>query len=345
MAIASAAAAPLPIEGGRTEPIYIWSTIGIIFLLLQIYIYGSWIMSEDFVPSNPGTDVMPGYTAFLAVFFQFSNVLLAVGVITYAVRTCQREGRVTIALLFVLAWITALWVDPLANYFRLVYTYNSHMINFGSWANFIPGWVMPNGNLIAEPLIFNAGAYMSIIPLQCWFMAWTMRKAKAHWPGISTLGLVGVCFLGGFTTDLIIEGAWVRMGLYVFSGTVHSWSLFGGEWYQFPLYNSIFWGGVLTMATCLWYFRNDKGQSFVEVGNENISSPIRRNFLRFAAIAAVFNVSYVLYAICMGIVSFQMDTTPELPSYLTNGICGEETAYPCPGPDVHVPLPESGPLQ
>lgn len=345
MALASSAAAPLPIEGGRTEPIYIWSTIGIICFLLQIYIYGSWIMSDEFVPTNPGPDVMPGYTAFLAVFFQFSNVLLALGVLAYALRTCQREGRVTIALLFVLAWLTAIWVDPMANYFRLVYVYNSHMINFGSWVNFIPGWVMPNGNLIPEPLVFLAGAYMSIIPLQCWFMAWTMRKAKAYWPGISTLGLVGVCFIGGFTTDLIIEGAWVRMGLYVFSGTVHAWSLFGGEWYQFPLYNSIFWGGVLTMATCLWYFRNDKGQSFVEVGSENISSPIRRNFLRFAAIAAVFNISYVLYAICMGIVSFQMDTTPELPSYLTNGICGEGTSYPCPGPDVHVPLPESGPLQ
>ena len=344
MAIATTAG-PLPIEGRRTEPIYIWSAIGIFFLLLQIYVYGGWILSEDFKPSNPGTDVMPAYTAFLAVFFQFSNVALAIGVLAYAVRTCRREGRVTIALLFVLAWLTTLWVDPLANYFRLVYTYNSHMINFGSWANFVPGWVMPRGNLIAEPVVFLVGAYVSIIPLQCWFMAWTMRLAKARWPGITTLGLVGICFLGGFTTDLIIEGAWVRMGLYVFSGTVHSWSLFGGEWYQFPLYNSIFWGGVLTMGACLWYFRDDKGQTFVEVGMDRISSPVTRNFLRFAAIAAVLNISYLLFAIAMGIVSFQMDTTPALPSYLTNEICGAGTPYPCPGPEVHVPLPESGPLQ
>ncbi len=344
MAIATTAA-PLPIEGRRTEPIYIWSTIGILFMLLWAYVFGSWILSDQFVPTYPGTDVMPGYTAFLAVLFQITNVLLAVGVMAYCIRTCRREGRITVALLFALAWIATLWQDPAGNYFRLVFTYNSHMINFGSWALFIPGWVMPRGNLIAEPIIFLAGAYISIIPLQCWFMAWTMRKAKARWPGITTLGLVGVCFFFGFLTDLIIEGAWVRMGLYVFSGTIHSLSLFGGEWYQFPLYNSVFWGGTLTVAACLWYFRNDKGQTFVEVGSEKIASPVRRNFLRFAGIAAVLNIAYLLYNIAMGIVSFQMDATPDLPSYLTNGICGEGTPYPCPGPEVHVPLPESGPLQ
>ena len=344
MSVATSAA-PLPIEGGRTEPIYIWAAIGVFFLALQAYVYGGWILSDDFAPSNPGPDVMPGYTAFFATFFQIFNVVLAAGVIAYVVRTCRREGRVTVALLFVFAWLTTLWLDPLGNYFRLVYTYNSHMINFGSWVNFIPGWVLPHGNFIAEPLVFNVGAFMSIVPLQCWFMAWMMRRSRARWPGITSFGLIGICFFWGFLTDLIIEGLWVRMGLYVFSGTVHSWSLFGGEWYQFPLYNSIFWGGVLTLATCLWYFRNDKGQTFAELGSEKIASPAARNFLRFAAIAAVLNVGWVVFSVCMGIVSFQMDTTPELPSYLTNGICGEGTPYPCPGPDVHVPLPESGPLQ
>jgi len=339
------AVAVLPIEGTKTEAIHVWSAIGIFFLTLQLYIYGSWITSEDFAPVNPGPDTIPGYTANMAIFFQVFNVLLAIGVITWAVRSCRREGHITVALLFVFAWLATFWVDPLANYFRLVYTYNSHMVNFGSWANFIPGWVMPNGHLIAEPLIFNIGAYMSIVPLLCIFYAWIMRKAKARWPGIGMVGLIGVCFLAAALGDLIIEGAWVRMGLYVFSGSVHSWSLWGGEWFQFPLYNSILWGGVQTVAASLWYFRDDKGQTFVEVGSDQISSPARRNFLRFAAIAGLLNIAYVLYAIAMGIISFQMDTTPALPSYLSNGICGSETAYPCPGPDVHVPLRNSGPMQ
>lgn len=51
------AVAVLPIEGTKTEAIHVWSAIGIFFLTLQLYIYGSWITSEDFAPVNPGPDV------------------------------------------------------------------------------------------------------------------------------------------------------------------------------------------------------------------------------------------------------------------------------------------------
>jgi hypothetical protein len=39
------------------------------------------------------------------------------------------------------------------------------------------------------------------------------------------------------------------------------------------------------------------------------------------------------------------DAVPDgYPTYLTNGMCGEGTEYACPGPNVPIPLPESGPL-
>jgi len=330
------------VEAKSTPLIYTWGALGIFFFLLQIYIFGSWILSEDFATVDPGPDTVPGYTANLTIFFQALNVVLALLCIRWGIRSCLREGRLTTSTIIIFAWLLTFWQDPMANYFRLIFTYNSHMVNFGSWANFIPGWVLPNGNKIAEPLIFNLGAYLSVIPLLCFFCAWLMRKAKTQWPGISKLGLVGVACVAMIIMDLLIEGLWVRTGCYSFSGTVHSWSLWGGEWYQFPLYNSILWGPVLATGGVLIYFRDDKGRVAVEQGSENISSPVKRTFLRFMAISAVFNVAFLAYNISMAIISFQMDATPELPSYLSNGICGPGTGYTCPGPEVHVPLPKSG---
>jgi len=330
------------IEAKSTQPIYIWGAIGFFFLLLEIYVFGSWIMSSDFKPTDPGISEMPGYVAFAVTFFQAFNVVLAIFVVAWAIRTCRREGRLTTPMILILAWLLTLWQDPLANNFRLFYTYNSHFVNFGSWANFIPGWVMPNGNLIPEPVIFIVFCYAGMLPLLGFFSAWLMRKTKARWPGIGKLGLIGVACGAMAIMDLIIEGLWVRTGCYAFSGTISSLSFFGGEWYQFPIYNVFIWGPVLALGGILMYFRDDKGHIVIEKGCETISSPVKRDFLRIMALSGVLNIAFLFYNVSMQAITFHVDTTPELPSYLTNGICGPGTGYTCPGPDVHVPLPDSG---
>ena len=343
--MSTATSVRVTVEGRKTDPIYIWATIGGFFFLLSIYVFGSWILSDDFKTVDPGTDVMPWYTAFLVPAFQILNVMAAAVLITWGLRTCRREGRITTAMLFIIGWWFTLWQDPLADYCRQYLTYNAHLINFGSWVNSIPGWVMPNGHNFAEPIIFNIGAYASVIPFLCFFCAWLMRKAKARWPEMGTLGLIGVACIAMMIADLIIEGGWVRTGLYAFTGAVHSWSIWGGNWYHFPIYQSIAWGPVLAVGGVLYYFKDDKGNTVVERGCENISSLTTQTFLRLMAITAVFNIAYLCYNLVMIIIAFQMDQTPEMPSYMSHGLCGPGTEYACPGPDHHMPLIGSGALQ
>ncbi len=337
--------ATLSIEGSRTQPIYIWGSLGIFFLVLQIYIFGSWILSDQFATVRPGTDPMPWYTEMWVIVFQILCIPLSILLMTWGVKQCRREGRVTVTMLFIFGWLFTYWQDPMGNYFRLYFTYNAHMINFGSWVNFIPGWIMPNGHNFAEPVVFLLGAYTSIMPLQIFACAWVLRRVKVRRPQISTFGLIGVAFLIMALFDLIIEGAWVRAGLYAFTGSVHSWSIWGGQWYQFPVYEAIFWGAAMTAVTSLYFFRNDKGETLVEQGMDSIASPGLQTFWRMMAIMAVFNLAYLSYNIIVAIITFWMDQTPAMPNYLSHGLCGPGTEYLCPGPTHPTPLPASGPMQ
>jgi len=333
-----------PVGGARVTPVYWWGGLGIAFLVLQIYVFGSWIRSDAFAPVDPGPDPLPSFQRHAITFFQTFNLLMMTGVLVWGVRAWRREGRATTAFLFCLAWIFTFWQDPLADYARLTFNYNAHLFNRGSWAEFIPGWVMPGGRYIPEPLLFNIGAYIGIIMVVAFGGTWVMRKAKQIWPRISTMGLLLVLFAFMILQDLVIEGAWVRLGLYQFTSTVHSWTLWAGKPYQFPIYNSIFWGVAPGVGAALYYFRDDKGHALIERGSEKIKNPFANAFMRTMAAAAVFNLAYLFYNASMTLVSLQVDPMPSYPSYIRSGICGQGTQYECPGPDVHVPLPGSGPL-
>ena len=69
-----------------------------------------------------------------------------------------------------------------------------------------------------------------------------------------------------------------------------------------------------------------------------------QSFYRFLAMAGFVNLMFLTYNIIMIGIAFSADPAPEgFPSWLKTGQCGEGTQYECIGPNVHVPLPGSGP--
>lgn len=332
-------AAAMPIEGKRTQPIYWWGAIGFGFLLLQIYIFGSWILSDQFTPTDPGPDPMAPMTSFLVYALQVINFCMGIWIAVWWYRSYKRDGAFPPLLIFSLGWAMTFWQDPLANLYRLVYVYNSHLFNMGSWVEFIPGWVLPNGSNFPEPLIFQLGGYLGTIPLWCIFMNWIMRKTKERNPMIGVAGLIGVCVLANMLFDLILEVGFVQTKLYVYTAAIPSLTLFAGNYYQFPLYESLLWGGVMAAGSLLLYFRDDKGRFFVERGSEKIVNPVSRSCLRILAVGGLLNIIYLTYNMFMWFASFHSGPMPQIDSYLRNGICGPGTAYECPAPGVPVPTP------
>ena len=63
-------------------------------------------------------------------------------------------------MLILSAFLLWFWDPAAVNYLNNTFAYNSHFVNLGSWANFIPGWHAPNQNLLPEPLLLVGGGYI-----------------------------------------------------------------------------------------------------------------------------------------------------------------------------------------
>jgi Spirocyclase AveC-like len=93
-------------------------------------------------------------------------------------------------------------------------------------------------------------------------------------------------------------------------------------------------------VTFLYYFRNDKGQTWAERGIDQVrGGPAKQNALRVLAMIGVFQVGiFILYTVPQ--TSFFASKSAQWPrdiqerSYLTDGMCGAGTTSACPGPQI-----------
>ncbi len=131
--------------------------------------------------------------------------------------------------------------------------------------------------------------------------------------------------------------------MWAYPGAVHSLSIFGGTIEQFPIYETLFWGTVWSSLSLLRFHRDERGNSFVERGIDNI--PVRasgKGVVRALPITAAVNVVFLVYSIAMIWTTLLPGTsTPAgYPSYLRDGLCGAGTPYACPSS--HQPIPVRG---
>jgi hypothetical protein len=220
------------------------------------------------------------------------------------------------------------------------------MVNFGNWFCHLPGWVSPNGCRAPEPLLFSwtwyTWGFLGVAIIGCNLM----RRAKARWPQISPLGLIGLCFIGCFLLDFALEFSYVLLGFYSFGGAAKGWTLFHGHYYQFPIYESILWGMGWTGMICIRFFKDDKDQSVYERGLDrvNIRPNAKKIISMFAILGAMNFLYFAFYNLPENWISLHQSAWPEdiqKRSYLTSQVCGPETLYACPGPGVPIPRPDS----
>ena len=119
-----------------------------------------------------------------------------------------------------------------------------------------------------------------------------------------------------------------------FQAAVGSLTLFAGETYQLPLYETFFYSLMMAIITAFRYFRDDRGLTIVERSVDEIGvSPRRRTLLRYlATYGFLVTVFLFAYNIPEALVSLHSDTYPEnLPSFLNNDVCGTEGSggVPC----------------
>ncbi|AEV74492.1 hypothetical protein MycrhN_3983 [Mycolicibacterium rhodesiae NBB3] len=328
----------------------IWAAFGGALLVFQLFVWIRWITGPYFerVPAGP-TDP-PTY---MKILLTTNGIVMCVGLPVviwwFIIRPWVRERRITLDGILFVSCALFFFQDPLLNYFNTWCTYNTWLWNRGSWSSHIPGWVSPEspGRQVAEPLLINATGYGMVVVLAivgCWFM----RKIKARWPGISNVRLIMVTYAAAIVADFIMEACFLLpFGLYTYPGAIRSVSIFAGTYHQWPIYEGLMWGGVMTALSCLRFFTDDKGRTVVERGLDQIKGgfakqQIIRCLAIFAAVSACFFFFYNVPAQWFGMHADPWPEDHQKRSYFNGGICGDGTDVPCPDPALPIPTKHSG---
>jgi hypothetical protein len=343
---AAVAAGP---AGERRPDLTKWfAVLGAAFLAVATYVWAAWILSGDATPTHPGPDPIPGYVKAFAWVYQASGVILLIGCIIYCVRKSRREGQLTLDAMIFFAWATAMWLDPATNNFiRPNLLYNSYLINFGSWAPHIPGWLSPNAHLLPEPIVAYIGLYGVPGVLVAMLGCWGMRVGRRRWPHMGKVGvfLCGFAVIGVF--DLVLELFLIRAQMWSYPLAIRSLSVNAGTTFQFPVYESFLFGACWAATAALRHFRDDKGRTVVERGAV-ASSPNRKKAtaVRLLAVTGFVHLTYLVYSMCFSWAAVYGGPYPQgYKSWMLNGMCGPGTEYVCQGPKVPIPIPDSGPTR
>jgi hypothetical protein len=330
----------------RLVPAAVWATIGGLFLVFEVYLLGAWLLSgPERTPIGP--DPLPGWMEIAVRAFEIGG-LIAFAAVFYLViiRPFRRLGRLSADGILALALITLWWQDPLSDYFVPWFTYNTAFTNWGSWLGHVPGVLLPNAERFADSPVWTLPMYLYLVfgstILGCAFMRWARRR----WPGLSTVGLIGVTALFFFTFDLTLESICMRLGFWAYPGAISWLTMFHGHYYQLPLTEVLIITPWWTSFTCIRYFKNDKGETLAERGLERLRvQGKRRTGVRFLALVGIYNIAFLaFYNIPAAVQGLWASPWPQdilERRYLTNGLCGPGTDYACPGPGLPINRPDS----
>ena len=108
-------------------PVKAWALLGAAVLVLQVYVYGSWLTDGTARRTPVGDTPLPTWMKIVLSGWQIASpIAMAVFMYIVLVRPWRREGRITLdGLLCLVFGFTLFWQDPLGNYFQQVFTYNS----------------------------------------------------------------------------------------------------------------------------------------------------------------------------------------------------------------------------
>lgn len=321
----------------RLRPIHYWSALGAVFVLVQIYVFGSWIFSDDIYRQPTGADPVPTSVKAFVWMGQATCALGAVAVVVYLWWRSRREGKLAWDVLLAIAFASVYWQDPILNFARPKFLYNSYLINFGSWTSHIPGWLSPHASNLPEPILMIGPMYAWLFVLFGIFFCAMARQVRRIRPNIGKVGIFLIGVLAFAIFDLVMEFICVRTQIFAYSGVIRSLSMFPGQIYQFPLYEAFIGGVNASIVGMVRLNRDDRGRSSVERGIDELQVGARaKTPLRILAFVGLANTMFVVMNIIYIAISFYVDDMPHYPSYLNNDLCGVEVSVPCPGPGVPI---------
>jgi hypothetical protein len=324
-------------------PVNYWAFAGALITAFMAFVIIRWVTGPYFQQVHTGPTPVPDWMKVSLIGWQIiMPAIWLFMVYRFVVRPWRAERTIGVDGLFVLAGTTIVFQDGLSNWSAQWITYNSYLVNWGSWYNDIPGWMAfgEPGHMVLEPPLFIPFAHG--FAWLCFAMIGrrVINASRRRWPNIGYPGLLVITLCLTFMLDVILEGAiWMPFGVYTYVGG-HWPLLFPDAYHMFPVNEALFIATWSTFVVFLYTFRNDKGQTVVERGIDQIrGGPLKKVGLRLLAMIAAFQLG-LLFLYTVPQVAFFGSKPNEFPvdaqqrSYLMDGICGPGQDWACPGPAV-----------
>ena len=330
---------PVPLTGTPAYPVKFFSVLGVVIAAVYAEVLIRWMSGPYFKASPVGADPIPSWELNL---IRFSEVFCAALILLFLwillLKPWIRDKRISWDGMLMLC-LFSMWVqDPMCNYFNFTFMYNAYWINRGSWCLYLPGWQSPRGSNLPEPFFLMGGIYLWWTTINVLVFSWTLRKLKVWMPNYSMLVHIPIGYAVICALDMILELPACFTGLFAYPGAPAWATLWAGTPHQFPLYETFFMNFNYTSIGLLRFYRDDKGESWVEKGASRMNlSANAKTTLRFFALLGFCNVSYfIVYFMPYNWMAMQADTFPKYPSYMRYEICGQGTPYACPSREVPV---------
>jgi hypothetical protein len=328
--------------------VFWWAIVGIAALAVQTSV---WI---PYLASGPETLTQfrdPSSNSYIwARILETVNVIALVGTLAFVIRDVRSNRAWTRNAMWLTAFASMIWLDPLLNYFRPGFYFSSNLVNLESWISYLPGQMAPYANLIPFPAVWVPATYVgSFLPI-CLMLVGVMEYLSRRYPNALRVVPVAGAAVFAMFFDLLIELPMLRTEVFAYPAASHAWSIWGGQTYQFPLIELA--AAVLFWMTCATLMRQTRHFELnaIEGGLDRVTGRRTRTLIQQLAYIGLANLIFLCTS--MGMTQISVWYTDDFPSGynqdLHNGWCGDagQPYGVCPGPGVswHVRGPDDMPL-
>ncbi len=332
-----AAAKPVAFAG-ETTGVWFWSAIGVFIVAISIYFYSAWITGPYFKTNTYGREAATaGYVTFIHCVDIGACIFAAVLIWIYMLKPLFKTKIIPFDGILLLAGLTLFWQEPFLNFQAHLINYSTWFVNFGSWDYLIPGWKSPNPQNIPCPVLFAGLFYMYgltfVAMLFSKYMGWLRRRM----PQITELKLILLTALSISVFDFVLEQTILRTGIFIYGRTVPSLSLFAGTQYQFPIYENLSWMACYLAIACVRYYRNEKGETFVDKGIDKVGwlkgRPGMTQFVRWLTLVGYLNLAmFLTYNLPYLVFGTEVGPQVKMPAYLDGNLYAPDPSHPVCAP-------------
>lgn len=306
----------------RNHAVIAWAAVGVVWIAICVNTMYGWVTSErDFGPAEimPGDTMPTSSLVALRVVELASVAVLLTATWVLAVRPWRRTREVRIEGLLVVGGIFGFVMDSWLNLYDFLFAFNAHSVNLGAWSAHLPFHNDGVPTEYGEALLWGLPMYVYFCSAEAALGLGLRTRLLGRYPQLSQTAVLALMWVFFFVFDFVAENLIIRTSeAYSFVRTEESLTLWAGEQYQFPLYESFLVACVAMgfAAIRLSAERDPDGLSFIERGVQYLPTWSRHPARLLAATGYAAVVLMMLYHLPFNWLSLGGDSFADLPTYL-----------------------------